>query len=36
MNLLKFKKINDNFINEYFEYRNLEINVKNSVSKKKN
>ena len=35
MNLLKFKKINDNFINEYFEYRNLEINVKNSVSKKK-
>lgn len=35
MNLLKFKKITDNFINKYLKYRNFEINVKNSVSKKK-
>lgn len=35
MNLLKFKKIADNYINKYLKYRNLKINIKNSASKKK-
>ena len=36
MSLLKFKEISDLEINKYLEYRNLKINLQNSISKKKN
>ena len=35
MSSLKFKKIGDLEINKYLEYRNLNINLQNSISKKK-
>jgi len=35
MSLLKFKEICDLEINKYLEYRNLKINLQNSISKKK-
>ena len=35
MSLLKFKEISDLEINKYLEYRNLKINLQNSISKKK-
>jgi len=33
--MLKFKEINDLQLNKYLEYKNLDINLKNSVSDKK-
>ena len=35
MNSLKFEVIKDSWINEYLKFRNLKINLDNSVSKKK-
>jgi len=35
MSLLKFKEINDSEINKYLEYRNLKVNLENSIYKKK-
>ena len=35
MNSLKFEVIKDSSINEYLKFRNLKINLDNSVSKKK-
>tara|TARA_B100001971_G_C18175873_1_gene529890 strand:+ start:171 stop:662 length:492 start_codon:yes stop_codon:yes gene_type:complete len=35
MSSLKFKKIGDLEINKYLKYRNLNINLQNSISKKK-
>ncbi|MDC0875797.1 hypothetical protein OAP78_02565 [Candidatus Pelagibacter sp.] len=35
MNKLKFKTITDYEINKYLDYRNLDINLENSVSNKK-
>ena len=36
MSPLEFKEIEDASINDYLKYRNLKINLNNSVSKKKN
>lgn len=35
MSVLNFKKVNDLDINKYLEYRNLKINLQNSISKRK-
>ncbi len=35
MSLLKFKEISDLEINKYLEYRNLKVNLQNSISNKK-
>jgi len=35
MSLLKFKQVDDSIINKYLECRNLDINLQNSISRKK-
>ena len=35
MSVLNFKKVNDLDINKYLEYRNLKVNLENSISKRK-
>jgi len=35
MSLLNFRKVNDLDINKYLEYRNLKVNLQNSISKRK-
>ena len=35
-NTLQVKKIKDKYLNRYIDMRNLKINIKNSILKKKN